>query len=76
MTCRMFENPYTGEFNLTGPAASIKFNDFMRGSKGVYKTQANERRANRMLTQPKEVKHQIEDSESVITFYHDFNEKK
>jgi hypothetical protein len=72
----MFQNPYTGEFNLTGPAASIKFHDYMRGSKGVYKTQANERRANHMLTQNKEVKAQIEDGESIITFYHDLDTKE
>lgn len=44
LTCNKFENPYTGEFTLTGSAASIKFNDFMRETKGVYNTKGNERR--------------------------------
>jgi DNA repair exonuclease SbcCD ATPase subunit len=84
MICRKFENPYTGEFNLTGPAASIKFNDFMRGSKGVYKTKANNRRSKAtpkennkpMQTQISSVKKTLEDDRSIITFYQFSADKK
>jgi hypothetical protein len=44
LTCNKFQNPFNGKFELTGSAASIKWNDFMRETKGVYKTQGNEKR--------------------------------
>lgn len=44
VTCNKFQNPFNGKFELTGSAASIKFNDFMRETKGVYKTKGNELR--------------------------------
>lgn len=46
VTCSCFQNPFTGEFNLKGTAASVKWNDFMRETKGAYKTQGNAAREN------------------------------
>jgi len=71
LTCNKFQNPFTGEFNLTGTAASIKFNDFMRETKGVYKTQGNERRKE-VITNSAE-KTVIENDQEKIVFYHEKN---
>jgi hypothetical protein len=76
ITCGKFENPYTGEFNLNGLTANMKFQDYMRGSKGAYNTRANQRRVSGMLTQNQEVNYEIEDSDSIITVYHDFTQNK
>jgi len=70
LTCKKFQNPFTGEFNLTGSAASIKFNDFMRETKGVYKTQGNELRKKVTVERSKTV---VENEHETITFYHEKN---
>ena len=70
LTCKMFQNPFTGEFNLTGSVASIKFNDFMRETKGVYKTRGNEERRRVTVERTKTV---IEHEHETITFYHERN---
>ena len=70
LTCNRFQNPFTGEFNLTGSAASIKFNDFMRETKGVYKTRGNEERQKVMVERAKTV---VENDSEKITFYHEKN---
>lgn len=44
LTCNKYQNPFNGKFELTGTAASVKFNDFMRETKGAYKTQGNTER--------------------------------
>lgn len=44
LTCNKYQNPFTGKFELTGQAASIKWNDFMRETKNAYKTQGNTER--------------------------------
>jgi hypothetical protein len=44
LTCGKYENPFTGKYDLTGTAASIKWNDFMRETKGIYNTNGNQRR--------------------------------
>jgi hypothetical protein len=41
MVCSCYQNPFTGEFNLRGQMASVKWNDFMRDTKGVYKSKGN-----------------------------------
>jgi hypothetical protein len=68
LTCKKYQNPFNGKFELTGPAASIKFNDFMRETKGVYKTQGNERRKEVMIVDSE--KTVIENSQETIIFYH------
>jgi Pyruvate/2-oxoacid:ferredoxin oxidoreductase delta subunit len=76
ITCGKFKNPFTGEFNLTGTAASIKFNDFMRETKGVYKTQGNEKRRKYEVIKETASSTVIENEQSIITFYHDFKQVK
>jgi hypothetical protein len=44
LTCNKFQNPFNGKFELIGQAASIKWNDFMRETKGARKTPGNEKR--------------------------------
>lgn len=72
LTCKMFQNPFTGEFNLTGSAASIKFNDFMRETKGVYKTKGNAEREKVKIMIDKTVR-VIDNEHETITFYHEKN---
>lgn len=43
-TCGMSKDPYTGCFNLNGTQASIKWNSFLKDTKGVYQTEGNQRR--------------------------------
>lgn len=69
MECRKFKNPFNGKFELTGSAASIKFNEFMRGSKMKYNTKANQERR-RYMIEHSDDKTVIEDEQSKITFYH------
>lgn len=75
LTCKKFQNPFTGEFNLTGCQASIKFNDFMRETKGVYKTRGNEERRKVMVEKTKieQTKTVVENEHETITFYHEKN---
>ena len=75
LTCGMFQNPFNGRFELTGSAASIKFNDFMRDTKNKYKTKGNQARA-QMIKQPKADCTVIENGHETITFYHDSNAEK
>lgn len=70
VTCGMFQNPFNGKFELQGSAASIKFNDFMRETKGAYNTQGNQQRQRVMLT-----KTILESDQETITFYHDENKE-
>lgn len=56
LTCNRFQNPFNGKFELTGSAASIKFNDFMRETKGAYKTQGNEARESVLIRKYPETK--------------------
>ena len=69
LTCDKFHNPFTGKFELTGSAASIKFNDFMKETKGIYNTQGNQNRKT-VMTAKQTV---IEDDREKITFYHEKN---
>lgn len=73
LTCRKFQNPFTGKFELSGSAASTKFNDFMRETKGAYKTKANAQRE-KLLVKVKT--DQIENDQEIITFYHHHSEEK
>ena len=75
LTCNRFENPFTGEFNLTGAAASIKWNDFMRETKGIYKTRGNAERA-RLKVQQQTDKTVMSNDAETITFYHDIAKQK
>lgn len=59
VTCGKFQNPFNGKFELTGSAASIKFNDFMRETKGAYKTQGNEARESVLIRKYPETKDPI-----------------
>jgi len=69
LTCNKYQNPFTGKFELTGSAASIKWNDFMRETKGVYKTKGNEQR--KRITIIHQEKTVIENDRETITFYHE-----
>lgn len=71
LTCGKFQNPFTGEFNLTGSAASIKWNDFMRETKGAYKTAGNERRELAKVVVKPIPTTVIETDKGTITFYHE-----
>ena len=70
LTCGKSQDPFTGKFNLTGSEATIKFNDFMRETKGVYKTKGNEERKRVMVERNKTV---IETDCETITYYHEKN---
>jgi hypothetical protein len=70
LTCGKFENPFNGKFELTGSAASFKWSDFMRETKGVYKTTANELRKQVLVN-----KTVLNNSAETITFYHDNKSK-
>lgn len=59
ITCGKYENPFTGEYELTGSAASIKWNDFMRETKGVYKTKGNQARESVIIRKYPETKDPI-----------------
>lgn len=74
LTCNRFQNPFNGKFELTGTAASIKFNDFMRETKGAYKTKGNERR--KEVTVVDTEKTVIENDTEIITFHHDSKQEK
>jgi len=52
LTCNKFQNPFNGKFELIGQAASIKWNDFMRETKGARKTQGNEKRKEVVVENP------------------------
>lgn len=41
VTCNKFKNPLTGEFDLDPSIASHKWNQFLRDTKGAYKTKRN-----------------------------------
>lgn len=73
VTCGKFQNPFNGKYELTGSAASIKFNDFMRETKGAYKTKGNELR--KQVTVEKD-KTTMETDTGTITFYHDSKQEK
>ena len=76
ITCNKYQNPFTGKFELIGSAASIKFNDFMRETKGVYKTPGNTQRE-KIKVQPKvQSKTVMETDTGIITFYHDSKQEK
>lgn len=48
-TCGFSKNPYTGRFDIDGTEASIKWNSFLKDTKGAYKTEANLKR-NEIIT--------------------------
>lgn len=69
VTCGKFQNPFNGQYELSGSAASIKWNDFMRETKGVYKTQGNERR--KIVSTKHQIEKTVKETETgTITFYH------
>jgi hypothetical protein len=72
LTCGMFENPFNGKFELTGSAASIKFNDFMKETKGMYKTKGNQQRK-KVLVKHSTQTTVLENEHETITFYHEKN---
>jgi len=72
LTCKRWQNPFNGKFELQGAAASVKFNDFMRESKMRYKTKGNQERQ-RYMTENKTV---IETDTETITFYHHLDKKE
>jgi hypothetical protein len=74
LTCNKYQNPYNGQYELTGSNASIKFNDFMRETKGVYKTKGNEQRKVMIIQTP--ISRVIENDEEKITFYHNSKQEK
>jgi hypothetical protein len=71
LTCNKYENPFNNKYELTGQAASIKWNDFMRETKGAYKTKGNEQRKQVLAN-----KTVIDNYSETITFYHDYNKLK
>jgi hypothetical protein len=73
VTCNRFQNPFNGEFELTGSMASMKFNDFMRKTKGAYQTRGNELRRSKMVTHDQIVSESWEDDLVIITSYHDLD---
>jgi len=74
LTCNKYQNPFNGKYELTGTAASIKFNDFMRETKGIYKTQGNARREAVAVVQKD--KTTVETDSGIITFYRDYKQEK
>ena len=80
LTCNRSKNPYTGKFDLPPGESSVVWNDFLRDSKGVYKTAKNVAREisqtpSNMKTRNNEIKNVIEDSAGIITIYSDLNGK-
>jgi hypothetical protein len=73
LTCNKFQNPFNGKFELTGQAASIKWNDFMRETKGAYKTAGNEKR--KAVLVKEKTKTTFENERETITFYHDYKQQ-
>lgn len=71
LTCNRWQNPFNNKFELEGTKASIKFNDFLKETKGVYKTKGNERRAEVTINKDKTM---IDNEAETITFYHDHSE--
>jgi hypothetical protein len=69
LTCNKFQNPFNGKFELTGQAASVKWNDFMRETKGAYKTAGNEKRKEVIVKE--RTKTTVENEREIIRFYHD-----
>ena len=53
LTCEMSRNPYTGKFDMDHATAGRAWIDFLRETKGLYKTKRNEQR----------------EDQGVITFY-------
>jgi hypothetical protein len=73
LTCNKYQNPFNGKFELTGQAASIKWNDFMRETKGAYRTLANEKRKEVLVKE--KTKTTFENERETITFYHDYKQQ-
>lgn len=78
LTCSRFQNPFNGEFELTGGAASIKFNEFMRHSDLKYNTPGNIERRKFLVSQMPAMtskrteftdRTEIEDSATKIVIY-------
>ena len=73
VTCGKFQNPFNGKYELTGSAASIKWNDFMRETKGAYNTKGNAQREKvKVVITPTQTT-VIENERETITFYHEKN---
>jgi hypothetical protein len=68
VTCSKYQDPFTGKFELTGQAASVKWNDFMRETKGLYKTPGNEQR--KKVTVVYKDKTTVDTETGTITLYH------
>lgn len=51
-TCGFCKDPYTEEFNIDGTKASIKWNSFLKDTKGAYQTAANLKRSEMIRKYP------------------------
>lgn len=70
LTCNKAKNPFTGAFDLTISEASYVWTDFLRDSKGMYKTKANAAREAMALKSSNP--NAIETDQEIITFHPDF----
>jgi len=64
LTCGLYQNPFNGKFELTGSAASIKFNDFMKELK-------HNAEQKKIIINKKSASTVIENDQEKITFYHE-----
>lgn len=70
--CGLTRDPHTGKFELKAAAASTKWSDFMRETKGTYKSKGNLAKE-RMQVQSSEIAHVEENEHETITFYREKN---
>lgn len=70
ITCGLHQNPFTGKFELTASEAPYVWTDFLRDSKGVYKTSGN--KAREELSIKAANPNAVEDSEGIITYHRDY----
>lgn len=70
LTCERAKNPFTGKFDLTPTEASRAWTNFLRETKGLYKTAGNQARA--MMSNPNGNVLK-EDDENIIISYPENN---
>lgn len=67
VTCNLAKNPFTGKFELSTQEASFVWTNFLRDSKGTYKTAGN--KAREELLKKSQNPNAIESDTEIITYH-------
>lgn len=71
VTCNMAKNPFTGKFDLSTQQASFVWTNYLRETKGLYKTSGNEAREKMKVVIEKNNVTIIDNDTETITFHHE-----